>query len=241
MLLHFLTDLDNIMDSPNEDNASDYCDVIALLYSNSVQVAMSWDGALIGELYKEERELIKHAGSKRQSDFAAGRLCAKRALLRLGVEDFPVLMDRKGAPIWPLGVSGSISHARGCCAAVVARGEEGESLGLDIEEVNRINESIWEYAFGLDEITWIKKQSISAQKWASVIFAAKEAFYKAQYPLTQSWLGFKDVVILVDQTSGEFTVRLLVELGKWLKGSLFVGKYSFFNDYVVAGLWIDAS
>lgn len=200
---------------------------------------MSQEPGLVDELYKEEQALIEHAIKKRQGDFAAGRLCARMGLANLGIEEFPLLMDDKGAPVWPGGVTGSISHARGCCAAVVTRAHKGESLGLDIEEVNRVKEFVWEYGFGSEEITWLKKQSVDSQKCASVIFSGKEAFYKAQYPLTHSWLGFKDVVITIDKEPMEFTVRLLVDLGKWSKGMLFNGRYVFLGKYVAAGVWIE--
>lgn len=229
-----------MMDSLNKSSASYDSDIIESLFSNSVQVAISPKQPSLNQLYKEEQVLIEHAIEKRQNDFTAGRMCAKKALANLGIKEFPVLMDSKGAPTWPAGVSGSISHARSCCAAVVARVQKGESLGLDIEEVSRIKESVWEYSFGPEEISWLRKQSAESQKWASVIFAAKEAFYKAQYPLTHSWLGFKDAIILIDQASGEFTVELLMELGEWSKGKLFKGKYGFFNDYVAAGVWINS-
>jgi 4'-phosphopantetheinyl transferase EntD len=223
----------------NEGYASNACDLIASLFSHPVFVALSQAEGLIDQLYKEERALIEHAIKKRQNDFAVGRLCAKKALSALGIENFPVLMNPKGAPIWPAGVSGSISHAKGCCAAVVAQIQDGESLGLDIEEISRIKESIWEYAFCPEEIVWLRTQSTESPKWASVIFAAKEAFYKAQYPITHSWFGFKDAVILIDKESYEFTVRLLTELGEWSKAKSFKGKYAFFNEHVAAGIWIN--
>lgn len=212
--------------------------VIESLYPRKVEVALTEDWGLVECLYAEERVLIGHAIGKRQGEFAAGRLCAKEALARLGIEVFPILKDGKGAPVWPEGVSGSISHAKGCCAAVVARVAEGESLGLDIEEVNRLTEDIWEYSFVRDEIEWLSRQGGEAQKWASVIFSAKEAFYKAQYPISRAWLGFQDVVIEIKEQGEAFTVRLLVDVGKWKAGMEFKGKYGFFSGYVASGIWI---
>lgn len=212
------------------------------VFSQEVEVAVSFEEGEIEKLYKEEQELVKGAVEKRQKRFAAGRACAREVLARLGIEEFPVLMDAKRAPVWPEGVSGSISHAKGCCIAVAVKVPLGEvlSVGVDVEEVNRIEEVLWDYVFGDEEVEWLKKKVApeEAQKWASILFSAKEAFYKAQYQLTGSWLGFKDVVIRVDQEARKFEVELLVDLGSWKKGSFFKGRYRFFGDYGVCGILI---
>ena len=203
-------------------DTQDHRNVIASLFPNRVSVSTSREAGSLDKLYNEEQALIVHAILKRQSDFAAGRICAKAALADLGIHQFPILMDPKGAPLWPSGVSGTISHAKAYCAAVVAHVQKGQSLGLDIEEVARLKESIWDYAFNPQEIAQLK-HSAEPQKWASVIFAAKEAFYKAQYPLTRSWLGFKDALVSLDQESNQFTIELLITLEPWGKFTYFKG------------------
>ena len=45
--------------------------------------------------------------------------------------------------------------------------------------------------------------------WDRLLFCAKEAVYKAWFPLTQEWLGFDDAEIIID-VGGTFTARLLV-------------------------------
>lgn len=204
-----------------------------------MEVALSESRGLIEDLHVEEKDLISHAMGKRQGEFAAGRLCAKEALAKLGILDFPILKDEKGAPIWPEGISGSISHAKGCCAAVVVEVAKGESLGLDIEEVNRLTEDLWEYVFVPEEIEWLRKQGNQSQMWASVIFSAKEAFYKAQYPISLAWVGFQDVAIEIKSQGEEYIIRLLIDIEPWKKGKEFIGKYCFFSTYVVSGVWID--
>lgn len=216
-------------------------EIISSLYPKAVEGVISGELGLIANIYPEERELIKHAIQKRQGEFAVGRLCAKEGLMKLGIDNFPILKDDKGAPIWPKGVKGSISHAPGCCAVVVARVEEGESLGLDIEKVDRLSEELWPYLFGEEEVNWLRNQGDDGiQTGASILFAAKEAFYKAQYLLTHSWLGFKDVVVQINKTKNEFTVRLLVDLGSWQKGKEFIGRYALFGGYVACGIWIES-
>lgn len=214
-------------------------EIIQSLFSKEVEAVISNEIGLIASLYPEERELIKHAIQKRQGEFAAGRLCAKEGLKRLGIENFPILKDKKGAPIWQEGVRGSISHAQGCCAAVVARVRANESLGLDIEKIDRLGEDLWEYLFVEEELKWLKSQNSNSQKSATLLFAAKEAFYKAQYLLSHAWVGFKDVFIEINETKNEFTVHLMVKVERWPQDTKFVGKYVFFNQYVACGIWIE--
>ena len=51
--------------------------------------------------------------------------------------------------------------------------------------------------------------------WDRILFCAKEATYKAWYPLTRRWLGFEDAHIVfdvdADGRSGDFVSRILID------------------------------
>jgi 4'-phosphopantetheinyl transferase EntD len=51
--------------------------------------------------------------------------------------------------------------------------------------------------------------------WDRILFCAKEATYKAWFPLTRRWLGFEDAHIVFDidsdGTSGEFVSTILID------------------------------
>ena len=49
-----------------------------------------------------------------------------------------------------------------------------------------------------------------AAHWDRLLFCAKEALYKAWFPLAQQWLGFEEAEIVIDPDGGTFTARLLV-------------------------------
>jgi 4'-phosphopantetheinyl transferase EntD len=58
--------------------------------------------------------------------------------------------------------------------------------------------------------------------WDRLLFCAKESVYKAWFPVTRQWLGFKQAEITIT-ASGRFTARLLVPSpsftslsGRWL-------------------------
>ena len=47
-------------------------------------------------------------------------------------------------------------------------------------------------------------------RWDRLLFSAKEAVYKAWFPLAERWLGFEDATLSFDPAAGVFEARLLV-------------------------------
>jgi len=139
---------------------------------------------------------MARCAEKRIQDFAAGRACAHRALRELGIHDFSLLAGEHREPLWPAGIVGSITHTRGYGAAVVARQSDLKSVGLDCEVIDSVDEDLWSRICTPPEIERLEQlPPIERGRQAALIFAAKEAFYKCQFPLTRAWVGFEDVVI----------------------------------------------
>jgi 4'-phosphopantetheinyl transferase EntD len=165
------------------------------------------------ELFPEERASIAKAVDKRRAEFGTARVCARRALARLGYAPMPLVPNKDRSPVWPAGVVGSITHTRGYCAVVVAPDSAFISLGVDAEQDKTLTPDMIEMICTPHERTHLFERD------AVVYFAAKEAFYKCQYPLTQQFLGFQDVELDLDLTSGTFGARIIKpELDKpvWL-------------------------
>src|SRR5918999_5953188 len=80
-----------------------------------------------------EAAAIAGAVTERRREFGTVRYCARNALVRLGVAAGPILPDADGAPRWPAGVVGSMTHCAGYRAAAVARAGEVRSVGIDAE------------------------------------------------------------------------------------------------------------
>jgi 4'-phosphopantetheinyl transferase EntD len=143
-----------------------------------------------------ELQFIAHCAEKRIQDFAAGRACAHRVLGELGLPDFSLLAGEHREPIWPPSVIGSITHTCGYGAAVVARQRDLRSVGLDCEVIDSVDEELWSRICTPAEIERLAQLPPARRgHQAALIFAAKEAFYKCQFPLTREWVGFEDVVI----------------------------------------------
>ena len=143
--------------------------------------------------------MVANAAPVRVAEFAAGRACARAALQALDIADFELLNGKDRAPLWPAGIAGSISHTTGFCGAVAARDTQVLALGLDAEVRRRVQPQLWRRICTAEECHWLAQLSADqAAEHATVIFSAKEAFYKAQYPLTRQWLNFTDVSLLVE-------------------------------------------
>ncbi|MFC5723781.1 4'-phosphopantetheinyl transferase [Streptomyces gamaensis] len=163
-------------------------------------------------LYPEEAAVVARAVPKRQREYAAVRACAREALGRLGHAPAPLLSGRRGAPRWPDGVVGSMTHCDGYRAAVVARAEDAASLGMDAEPDGPLPQGVLEVVSLPSERAWLR--DLAAQRpevsWDRLLFSAKESVFKTWYPLTGEELDFSEAELTVDADAGTFTARLLV-------------------------------
>ncbi|CAL9630359.1 MULTISPECIES: 4'-phosphopantetheinyl transferase family protein [Streptomyces] len=162
-------------------------------------------------LYPEEAALVARAVPKRQREFAVVRSCARRALEKLGVPPQPILPGERGAPGWPEGVVGSMTHSDGYCAASLVRAGDLASLGIDAETDAPLPEGVLAAVALPAEEERLRR--LAAQHpgvhWDRLLFSAKESVYKAWFPLTGKWLDFMEADIEITADGG-FTARLLV-------------------------------
>ncbi|MGZ8179923.1 4'-phosphopantetheinyl transferase family protein [Williamsia sp. SKLECPSW1] len=160
-----------------------------------------------------EESLVARAVDKRRSEFTTVRTLARQALTHLGEEPVPILRGEKGEPLWPRGIVGSLTHCDGYRAAVVAHKLRIRTVGIDAEPHGPLPEGV------LDHVSLPEEREVLAGRddtlhWDRLLFCAKEATYKAWFPLTGRWLGFEDARIEFERTddrSGSFTSRLLVD------------------------------
>ena len=165
----------------------------------------------------EEEPLIARSVAKRRNEFITVRHCARLAMERLGVPQSPILKGDKGEPRWPDGVVGSLTHCEGYRGAVVARRAAVRSVGIDAEPHGLLPKGV------IDAISLpVERREITALPaglyWDRILFCAKEATYKAWFPLTERWLGFEDahITFTVDDErdsagSGGFVSRILID------------------------------
>jgi 4'-phosphopantetheinyl transferase EntD len=196
-------------------------------------------------LLPEEAAFLGRAVPKRVREFAAGRLCARRALAEFGISDFPLRVAAHRQAVWPPSMVGSITHTAGFCAAAVAERSRISALGLDTEVVGHVNPEIWQRICAPGEMAWIESLPAATQAAAvTLIFSAKEAFYKCQFPLTGEPLDFHDArVEAVPQgpSEGMFLVhasRSIVMAGH--TALPLQGRYRYHEGFLTAGVGVAA-
>jgi 4'-phosphopantetheinyl transferase EntD len=170
--------------------------IIAGLFPEGVAAAELRVPGALSLLDPAEAAAVAKAVPKRASEFAAGRLCARRVLAEFGVEGFAVLAASDRRPVWPESLVGSITHTAGFCAAVAAQCRHFSSLGLDTETAGAVKAELWPRICTDWEMAWVGSLAPAAQADAvTLIFSAKEAFFKCQYPLTRERLEFADLKV----------------------------------------------
>lgn len=159
-----------------------------------------------------ERKLVEHAAPKRQADFGDARYCAHEALRLLGKESGePILRGERGMPLWPRNVVGSISHTEGLRGAIVAPRSKMRTIGLDIERWERLETSLVHSISSEQEremLTRLRRDGLIHPE--TLLFSAKEALYKAWFPVARRWLDFQDASVELT-TTGEFVAQILLD------------------------------
>lgn len=146
----------------------------------------------------EARSIPARQPSMRRASGAA-RLIAHRLLTDAGFDGFALLRGPSGAPAWPEGITGSLAHDDDMAVAAVAAVAGIGALGIDVEPALALPDEI----FSLVAIPEDRIDAADRQLAGRILFAAKEAVYKAAYPLDREVLGYEDIG--VDLKAGRAT------------------------------------
>ena len=171
-------------------------DAVALFGSEDVAHAYEYVGVpKLDDLDPRELAVVARATERRVRTFAAGRLCAHAALAARGLSRAPLLPDPAGQPDWPAEAPGSIAHVDGyAIAAVVADLRAHVAIGVDAEALGAVSDEVVATIFTPAERNRLASLDADARMAAATLmFCAKEAFYKAQFRLTGAWVDFHDV------------------------------------------------
>lgn len=203
-------------------------------------------GGDVAALLPEEAACIGRSVPTRAQEFAAGRQCARRALQEFGIEDFPLLVGERREPLWPEGIVGSITHTAGICAVAVGERRCFAGIGLDIEIAGRVKRELWPKICVAEEMAWLASLGDSERAGAAtLVFAAKEAFYKSQYPVAREWVYFHDVRIDLPAwgaARASFAVQPLRALKvSEMNAAPLRGEFAFMREFLAAGIAISAT
>jgi 4'-phosphopantetheinyl transferase EntD len=202
-------------------------------------------------LHPQEALAVAKAVAKRRAEYAAGRACARAALAALGAAPGPIPRDSddRGAPVWPEGVVGSITHCDGYRAAAVAHAADILTLGIDAEPHDRLPEGVLNVIHSTDtERAALRARTAQAPHihWDRLLFSAKETVYKAWYPYHHQMLGFEEAELLLAgdpdaADRGTYTARLLIPgplLAEGVGPAMFTGRWVARDGLVVTAITV---
>lgn len=188
-------------------------------------------------LYPQEAVSVAKAVPKRRAEHAAGRACARAALSALGHQPGPIPRDaERGAPLWPTGIVGSITHCDGYRAAAVARATDVLAIGIDAEPHGPLPDGVLDVILATPEeraALAALSAAVPQTRWDRLLFSAKETVYKAWYPYHRRMLGFKEAELLFTRDDGapdrgSYTARVLLPgplLAEGVGPALFTGRW----------------
>ncbi len=183
----------------------------------------------------EQTPSLQRSVAKRQAEYLAGRVCARAALQRLEGCDYVPGTHEDRSPIWPTGISGSITHGKGWAAAVVARSSDCQGLGLDQESLlsDERAERLAREILTADELQ--RMDASQTGLTVTLTFSLKESLFKALYPIVQQRFYFEHAEVLAWSANGHARLRLLTDLSaQWHKGKEIEGQFSLQDDQLLS-------
>ena len=156
-----------------------------------------------GDPYMRRRKALQHT---------AGRAAASLALQQLGSATGEIAPGAQGEPIWPAGVTGSISHCWPWSIAVAAW-SNGFTIGIDLERVDRLHDfEITGLVCREGELPWVMAGENPHERLV-LLFSAKEAIYKALFPVYRQYIDFQQVELSHAGTVDAFTGYVELSIG----------------------------
>lgn len=195
---------------------------------------------IAGALWPEEEAAIRGAVSKRHTEFVAGRSCARAALEALGCANQAIPMAPSREPVWPNGFAGSISHSATHCIAVAVNETVQRGIGCDLEPNTPMDPGMRHLILCPEEMRRSDPLLFNGQlaiDFAKLVFAAKEAAFKAHFPLTRRFLDFQDAKVVLNTGASD---QLLVEIHAqgWGGPSALKGRWSVEEGHIIVCAWL---
>jgi 4'-phosphopantetheinyl transferase EntD len=193
-------------------------------------------------LMPEEEISVKNAVAKRRLEFARGRACARLACRDLGRPHQAIPKGSERAPIWPSGLTGSITHCPGLVAAIVARASSYAAVGIDAEPRETLASDIAARIGTQRERAQLNDLAeFEPEVRGRLLFSAKEVVHKCIQPLTGTFLDFLDVFVHFEVDQSRFTVEPMTRLaGSIRQVKAISGRYCLTDEHLIAVGWIDA-
>ena len=194
--------------------------------------------AATGKIFPEEIALVATAVGRRRAEFSAGRICARRALTKIGFAPVSILQGAGGEPLWPHRVVGSITHDDGWCAAVVHRADQLDAIGVDLARIVPLTNDVVRLFCSTRELDHLAALPTAERAAAAAArFSLKEAVLKCLQPALGNPIDVRDLEIdmhgCLPRVDLPSACRTLDD--GWRVVSC---RYRIHDGWVVSGAWI---
>ncbi|MGZ5857367.1 MAG: 4'-phosphopantetheinyl transferase family protein [Burkholderiaceae bacterium] len=165
---------------------------------------------------KAEKAIVVNAVQRRQAEFIAARWCAHQALEKIGKPADLVPVGQLGAPQWPEGIIGSITHESGICLAAVAHATTINGIGVDLFDTRRKTgmAEIADLVLNKEEVSFCGSAADGAS-YIKLAFSAKEAVIKAISAKVGRYLDMREILLSIETDSFQAS---LVDFPSRIKG-----------------------
>jgi len=179
---------------------------------------------LTAVLHQDEALHISRSMPSRRAEFTTGRALARQALEALGHADWALLAGPGGEPLWPPGITGSLTHCDGYRGVAVVDASLVRAIGIDAEPNEPLPRGVLSHVTTDDERRRLDTVSFPAGVAGDrLLFSAKESAFKAFYAMTRSWVTFLDIEVWLKidgQRGGRFRAEVsfvpkMTMLGRW--------------------------
>ena len=162
-----------------------------------------------------------NAGHKRKAEHLAGRIAAAHALGAIH-ERAIAGIGPSGEPLWPDGISGSITHSGTQAMAVVVRHPDA-LVGIDCEAIlpDREAREIQDGIVDAQEAMYLTHSGYPFALALTLAFSAKESLFKALFPKANTYMGFEWARV-TELTEKTITLAISNPAGGYPEGKRFI-------------------
>ncbi|MCP4986398.1 MAG: 4'-phosphopantetheinyl transferase superfamily protein [Colwellia sp.] len=163
--------------------------------------------------------------SKRKAEYFAGRYLIRRTLLRLKEPAYDIPIGHNRAPVWPVGLQGSLTHTGNKGISAIAKHKVNYYLGIDIEE--KLSEASRKEIENLiccqNEAERLQPSFEDKEALVTFVFSAKESLFKALYPYVEVYFDFLDAEVITLEEY-RFEIKLVKSINSsYVSGMIFKG------------------
>jgi 4'-phosphopantetheinyl transferase EntD len=154
--------------------------------------------------------------------------------MELGLPPAAIPSGYDGAPVWPEGVVGSISHCATLGVAALGLRRHGyRSIGVDVETSEPLELYLADELCSHSERAWLGQQPQELQGlFLKLVFSAKEAAYKCQFPLSRTLLEFDALEVRFDLDTNRFAASFTSDVLPFKRGDVINGRFRVTGAYI---------